>query len=219
MELWGFYRKQSRLPSQAEVAQAMAKVGFDQVELDSGTHEVRFKSPDIKIDLGGIAKGYAVDLACAAAAKAGARSGVVNLGGNLRCLSEPPPGKTSYTIGLKDPFAKESTLGEFEALDLSAATSGNYERYVTIDGKRYTHIMDPSTGKPVTGSIAVTVVGPSATVCDALSTTCFVKGAAAARPLLDKLGYSAFFIREKPGKPEETEQIEIGATWRTLKRE
>ena len=109
--------------------------------------------------------------------------------------------------------------GPLTQRDLSAATSGNYERYVTIDGKRYTHIMDPSTGKPVTGSIAVTVVGPSATVCDALSTTCFVKGAAAARPLLDKLGYSAFFIREKPGKPEETEQIEIGATWRTLKRE
>jgi len=218
MELWGFYRKQNRLPSSPEVAQSMAKVGFDKVELDAKTHEVRFKSPGVQIDLGGIAKGYAVDLACAAAVQAGARSGVVNLGGNLRCLPEPPPGKASYAIGLKNPFDKEATIGDFQALDLAAATSGNYEKYVTIDGKRYTHIMDPSTGKPVTGSIAVTVVGPSATVCDALSTTCFVKGAAAVRPLLDKLGYSAFFICEKPGKPEENEQIEIGSTWRTLKR-
>lgn len=217
MKLWGFYRKQSRLPSKAEVQKALANVGFDKIEFNAAKKTVFFKNPNLQIDLGGIAKGYAVDYAYKAVQSYNIERGLINLGGNLRCFPEPPPGKEFYAIGVRDPFVKGEVFGAFHAVDAAVATSGNYEKYVVIDGKRYTHIMNPKTGMPVIGSVAVTVTAPSATWCDALSTTFFIQGPGFARSFRrDHANVQALFFVEKPDQPKSADIIKMGPIWDTL---
>ncbi|MEM4248041.1 MAG: FAD:protein FMN transferase [Candidatus Nanoarchaeia archaeon] len=176
MELWGFYRKQGQLPKKSEVESTLQRVGLDKIIFDDKNHSVQFTVPGMRLDFGGVAKGYAVDLATEAAKAAGIKAGIINLGGNLKCLEEPPPKKKAYTIGIRDPFNKNSVCGTVELLNKSCSTSGNYEKYVNIEGKRFTHIMNPSTGMPVENSISVTVITESACDADALSTSFFIQG-------------------------------------------
>lgn len=176
MELWGFYRKQGQLPKKDEVEASLQRVGLDKIIFDDKNHTVKFAVPGMRLDFGGIAKGYAVDLAADAAKATGIKAGIINLGGNLKCLEEPPPKKKTYTIGIRDPFNKNAVCGTVELLGKSCSTSGNYEKYVNIEGKRFTHIMNPSNGMPVENSIAVTVITESACDADALSTSFFIQG-------------------------------------------
>lgn len=179
MHLWGFHRRRDSVPTAAEIAAARELVGFDKLILDPGARTVAFPRPGMVLDFGGILKGYAVDLAAAELARRGRRVGIVDLGGNIRCLPQPPPGRESYRIGVRHPRHPrdpERLLGTVRLLDQAIATSGDYERFVTIDGQRYSHIMDPRTGYPVRGLAAVTVVAPSGLATDVLSTSIFVNG-------------------------------------------
>ncbi len=176
MELWGFYKKTEKLPDQVEIDKTLARTGLDKVIFDDEARTVRFTVPGMRLDFGGIAKGYAVDLAAESAKSAGIKSGIINLGGNLYCFGEPPPGKTKYTVGIRNPFNVEDICGTVEIIGRSVSTSGNYEKYVVIEGRRFTHIMNPKTGLPVEGMIAVSIITDSACDADALSTSFFVKG-------------------------------------------
>ena len=176
MKLWGFRRKRGEIPSDEEIKQTLLSVGFDKLKLDPENKTVAFSAPGMKLDLGGMAKGYAVDLAAKAVLDSGIDSGIINLAGNAKCLPKPFPGKKNYRVGVKNPFDKTSVVDILELLDSSVATSGDYERFVILDGKRYSHIIDPRTGRPAKGEHSVTVVTPSATDADALSTTMFVNG-------------------------------------------
>ena len=127
-------------------------------------------------DLGGIAKGYAVDAACDAAVDCGVRRGIIDLGGNLRLMPLPPPGRLFYRVGIRDPRDRYSVLPEvIELRNAALSTSGDYERFVTIGGKRYGHIMDPVAGHPTQAENSVTVIAPSAMLADWLSTTLFLR--------------------------------------------
>jgi thiamine biosynthesis lipoprotein len=214
MELWGFYRKRNSLPSPEEISEAKNHVGLNKVIFDTVNHTLKFSEPGIKLDLGGIAKGYAIDLAAAAAIRKGINCGTINLGGNIRCMQNPPPGKTKYTIGVRDPFNKSDINGTLQVIDTSIATSGNYEKYVTIDGVKYTHIMDPETARPVQGMIAVTVVTPKGVDSDALSTSIFIKGEAFARKACSEIkGTSVLIIKDNPSNPQKSDTIKIGNIW------
>ena len=127
MELWGFYRKRNSLPSAKEISDAKKNVGLNKVIFDTANHTIKFSEPGVKIDLGGIAKGYAIDRAASAAIGKGINCGTINLGGNVRCLNNPPPGRTKYTVGIKDPLNKDNINGSIQVVDCSIATSGNYE--------------------------------------------------------------------------------------------
>ena len=204
MLLWGFYRKRGEtLPSDAETAAALEKVGLDKVIFKAEDQSVKFTVRGMSFDLGGMAKGTAVDRAYDVVLKLGIKRGVINLGGNMRCLPEPPPRRKSYIIGVRNPFKKDDICGRVEVLGKALATSGNYERYVTIKGKQYTHIMNVRTGKPVTNMYSVTVIAPTALDTDIFSTAVFIKGTDFARRTAKELPDISFLVIQPGpgGKP------------------
>ena len=138
---------------------------------------IRFSVPGMALDLGGIAKGFALDLA-AAQVPGKISYGLLDLGGNLKFLSAPPPGKKAYHVGIKDPGDPENFTGEIMKVlpDFSVSTSGDYERYRVYNGIRYGHIMDPQQGFPPVQNHAVTVSCRQAMRADWLSTAIFLRG-------------------------------------------
>lgn len=172
MDVWGFYRKKGKIPSDNEIKEALLKVGFNKLRLDKKRKSLRFTVPGMALDLGGIAKGFALDLAAEKISHSG--RGVLNLGGNLKFLG----GKEFYFVRIKNPSSPEK-LAPFRietAPGSAVSTSGDYERYVKYNGKVYGHIIDPVTGYPVTGKFSATVVIPSAARADWLSTSVFLRG-------------------------------------------
>lgn len=173
---WGFSggRKPSAPLSPDVLAEKMALVGYTNIVMEEG--KCRLAKAGMVVDLGGVAKGYAVDVCCRDLKKEGARDFTVNLGGNMRCFGRPEAGRP-WRVGVRDPLQPAGTIGRLELENgMAVSTSGNYERFVEIEGRRYAHIIDPRTGRPVSGMAGVTVVAPSAATADALSTALFVLG-------------------------------------------
>ncbi len=183
MRLWGF-RKGAVLydpPSEAALSNALGKVGYRHVGIvtnDDGTATVTLDQTGVELDLGGIAKGYAVDLAYDRLVAAGAEDFLIDLGGNIRAGGSPRSDGSPWRIGVRDPGDPTKTVGDPIALPggYAVATSGSYERYVEIGGRRYSHIIDPRTGLPVARGGSVSVVAPTAMEADARSTARFVGG-------------------------------------------
>ena len=176
MSLWGFRRKRKTLPDTEEIKAAMKKVGWSKVRLNPEKQTVRFLEPGVGIDLGGIAKGFALDKVKIILIENGIRRAVLDFGGNIGCLT--PDRQDPFRIGIRNPENPGELLESVKVCNQCVATSGNYERYVVIDGKQYTHIMDPRSGVPVAGMLSVTVVTPGGTDSDAVSTAVFVAGPA-----------------------------------------
>lgn len=197
---WGFSggKKPSAVLAADALRPLLERTGWRHLQVqDTGAS---LMLPGMFLDLGGIAKGYAVDRAMDALDTTNYPGVLVDLGGNVRCRGEPRPGAT-WRIGVRNPFVREELIGVLRIPSgMAVATSGNYERFVEIDGRRYAHIIDPRTGKPVTGMASVTVVSPNGTESDALSTALFVAGPKAAGEILARLpGNEALFIPdEKP---------------------
>lgn len=175
MEIWGFVRKNKTMPGKETIENALKSVGYKNIELDSEELSIKFLNKGAKVDFGGIAKGYAADRAKDVLVSKGIKNGLVNLGGNIFALGSAP-GKKNWKIGVYDPGNKGKLLQSFELNDRAISTSGNYERFFEIEGKRYSHIINPITGEPCHGIISVTVVADSAEQADALSTAIFVMG-------------------------------------------
>jgi len=181
MKVWGFNGASPRpmTPGDKELRAATALTDWRTIEFISQTNGIALRLPTsgMQLDLGAIAKGYAVDVAWERL-KAGAQTNLlIDLGGNLRALGEAAPGRGGWRTGVRNPFEAGALMGLFLMRDGEAvATSGNYERFVEIEGIRYAHIMNPHTGAPVTGMAGTTVVAPTAMEADALSTTLFVLG-------------------------------------------
>lgn len=176
VRLWGFSggARPDGVPDAERIRAALALVGSDRLTVDGD--RARLSTPGMMIDLGGIAKGYAVDVCVARLLEAGATNFLVNLGGNMRAIGHPRRGD-AWRIGVRNPFRRDETIGTLRLESGQAvATSGNYERFIEIDGKRYTHIIDPRTGMPLVGMAGVTVTAPTAGDSDGLSTGLFILG-------------------------------------------
>lgn len=184
VRLWGFSGGKTpvEVVPEAMIAAARARVGYRNIRLEDG--RASLAQPGMRVDLGGIAKGYAVDVCGDLLRARGARDFTINLAGNMRCFGRPSP-ERSWRIGVRDPFRGEETLGMLDLADgMAVSTSGNYERFVEIDGHRYAHIIDPRTGRPVEGMAGVTVLAPTAADADALSTALFVVGVEAGAEIM-----------------------------------
>jgi thiamine biosynthesis lipoprotein len=202
MKLWGFHSKRETLPSETEIAEAKQRTGLEKVVFDDEKHTVKFTVPGMSINLGGIAKGYALDCAADALRKAGITVGWIEIGGNILALPKKSGGG-KYAAGIRNPFHKDALLGRTTLGDAAISTSGNYERYVVIDGRQYTHIIDPATGLPVSGMDSVTVIAPSGVASDALSTSIFVAGPDAVAGWTKKFpGLRVLVVRGPADKPE-----------------
>jgi thiamine biosynthesis lipoprotein len=195
---WGFSggRKPVAAPSADALRQMLERVGWTNIEVGDDT--AFLKKPGMFVDLGGIAKGYAVDRVLDALDRKSCPDVLVDLGGNVACLGEARRG-VPWRIGVRNPFNREELIGILRIPSGAAvATSGNYERFVEIDGRRYAHIIDPRSGRPVEGMASVTVISPDATESDALSTALFVAGVDEAKAILARLpGNEAMFIPDK----------------------
>jgi thiamine biosynthesis lipoprotein len=177
---WGFLGGPRRVPSDDEIRAALARVGAQRVHYRAGDRTLRFDSAGVRIDLGGIAKGYAVDVAAESLSARGVRDALVDLSGNMFALGAPA-GAVGWRIGVRDPRDRIPYLARLTIRDEAISTSGQYEQFVAVDGKTYGHIINPRTGRPAEGLIGVTVVSPSAMTCDAWDTPLFVLGPAEAR--------------------------------------
>lgn len=200
VRLWGFHGGAPRAtpPTPAEIRDALSTAGYSHVVLNEETREARLALPGMKVDLGGIAKGYAVDAVSAKLKAMGATDFMVNLAGDMRCFGEPSKGKP-WRIGVRNPFNTAEIVGVLHLTDgWAVSTSGHYERFVEIEGTRYAHILDPRTGYPVAGMAGVTVVATNATLSDALSTALFVLGPDQALSVLRETeGCDALFIPDR----------------------
>lgn len=186
----------SMIPSEDEIAAACATVDFPYIKIEG--NEVTLSNPDTKIDLGGIAKGYIADCMKDFLNDNGITSGFINLGGNFLALGAKQ-NKEAYTVGIQKPFAESGTiLASVKVTDQSVVSSGVYERYFTVDGKSYHHILDRSTGYPYENNLlGVTIIADTSLDSDALSTTCFSLGLENGMTLVESLpDTEAIFITD-----------------------
>lgn len=183
-DLWGFSDKKFVLPKREEIKKILSLVGSDKIILTDKDNVVEFKLPGMKIDLGAIAKGYAVDCAVNKLKEAGIKNCLINAGGQIYCLGSRFG--RAWTIAIRDPH-KAGIIDYLELKDKAVATSGDYEQYFTRDNKRYSHIFDPQSGYPAdSGVVSVTVVSQEGLAADALSTSIFVLGKAKGMELARK---------------------------------
>jgi thiamine biosynthesis lipoprotein len=186
----------SMIPSDDEIKKALSTVDYQNVVVDGNT--VTLKDPSAKIDLGGIAKGYIADRMKDYLNHKGAACGYINLGGNVLCLGAKPDG-SSYNIGIQRPFDDEgAAMLAVSVTDQTVVSSGVYERYFEVDGKRYHHILDTATGYPYdNGLLGVSIITDESVDGDGLSTTCFALGLADGMALVESLDNTeAVFITE-----------------------
>lgn len=173
-ELWGFIWKEYRLPTTNELARTLPLVGHGLLQLDPPQRLVRFRRAGMSLDLGGIAKGFAVDRAIERLRTLGVTNAMVKAGGDLR-VSGLPPGADHWEVQLENP--QKSGRRAFIRLRSGAlSTSGNYENYFEINGRRYAHIVNPRTGLPVEGVASCTVLAPTCMESDAWATALVVLG-------------------------------------------
>ncbi|MDA1276633.1 MAG: FAD:protein FMN transferase [Verrucomicrobia bacterium] len=199
-ELWGFIWKEYRLPTREELAEVLPRVNANLVKLDSKSRTVRFLKPNISVDLGGIAKGYCVDRAIETLRASGITNALVKAGGDVRVMGHPP-GRSSWEIQIEDPN-KQGNRVVLELTDAALSTSGNYENFFRIDGRTYSHILDPRSGYPVEGIAACSVIAKTCMESDAWATACFVLGP---KTSLSKFGDQIpmrFTLASKTGESE-----------------
>lgn len=186
--LYDFVRK--KRPSLQEIHSLIPLVGYKRMVLNPEEMTVYLKKKGMKIDPGGIAKGYAADRAVEILKKAGIKAALVAIAGDIRCYGTKPDGE-DWIVGIQNPRAGKGkeVFATIRLKDMAISTSGDYQRYFIEDGKRYHHILDPATGLPATGLISVSVVGPLATYTDSLATAVFVRGLPEGKRLAEKMGY------------------------------
>ncbi len=161
-------------PDEATVQADLAKIDYRLVEAAESDHSIRFAAKGVRINLGGIAKGYAVEKSIDLLRSLGVHNAIVTAGGDSRLLGDRRG--QPWVVGIRDPRTEGQVSVRIPLVDEALSTSGDYERYFIEDGTRYHHIIAPTTGKPANGVQSATIVGPDAVLTDALSTSVFVMG-------------------------------------------
>lgn len=173
--LWNFDKTMTTLPDAETARKAVHLINFRNVILDEKAGTVFLKEKGMRIGFGGIGKGYAAEMAKKVLQQKGISSGIVNAAGDLVTWGLQPNGQ-EWTIGIADPDSAHHPFSYLTITDRAIATSGNYEKYVIINGKKYSHTIDPKTGLPVTGIKSVTIISPNAEIADAMATPVMIMG-------------------------------------------
>ena len=173
--LWNFDSTMTSLPDAATAKQLVRLVNYKNILLDEGGQTVFLKEKGMRIGFGGIGKGYAAEKAKGLLKDMDVTSGIVNAAGDLTAWGCQPNGEP-WTIGIADPNALRHPFSYLDITGMAIATSGNYEKFIMIDGKRYSHTIDPKTGLPVRGIKSVTVMSKNAEIADAMATPVMIMG-------------------------------------------
>jgi len=202
VRLWRQARRLHELPSAERLRAARQLVGYRNIRLDAEHRTVELLRPGMRLDLGGIAKGYAVAEALEILKKKGVPRALVEAGGDI-ALGDRPPGKPGWRIGIAPPDPKSPPRFYLGLSSTAVSTSGDMWQYVEIGGKRYSHVVDPRTGRALTDHCHVTVIHADGATADALSKAVSVLGPQQGIKLIDETaGAAAFVVRAPAGKPQ-----------------
>lgn len=209
--IWKFDGSMSTMPTEEEIRASVSKVGFQNIQLDKDNRTVFLKYPGMKIGFGAIGKGYAADKAKALLISKGVPGGIINASGDMNTWGKQPDGK-EWTVAIVNPLNKNKVFALLPIKEGSVVTSGNYEKFVTFNGKRYSHIIDPRTGYPASGIISVTVFAPKAELADALATSVFVMGTQTGIDRINQLPNVECIIIDDQGNIHTSENIKLDKT-------
>jgi thiamine biosynthesis lipoprotein len=185
-------------PTDQEIDERLAAIDYRHIVLDREKSTVRFTSPGVRINLGGIAKGYAVQHGAEYLRSRGVEHALLNAGGDTRVVGDRRG--QPWIVGIRHPRQENEGITRLPLVDEAISTSGDYERFFEEDGRRYHHIINPATGRPTEGVLTVTVIGPDGTLTDGLDTAIFVLGAEAGLELIESYPDYEAIIVDSAGK-------------------
>jgi len=184
--LWNFDTSMTSLPDKETAKKMVRLINYRNIILDEENCTVFLKEKGMRIGFGGIGKGYAAEQARKIMKALGATSGIVNASGDLTTWGLQPNGEP-WTIGIADPNRSNQLFSYLNVTDMAVATSGNYEKFVMINGKKYSHTIDPRTGLPVSGIKSVTIITLNAEIADAMATPVMIMGVKAGMHLINQM--------------------------------
>jgi FAD:protein FMN transferase len=206
--LWNFDCTMTELPDPETARNMVRLIDYRKVVLDEKNHTVLLKEKGMRIGFGGIGKGYAADMAKALLISEGVQSGIVNASGDLITWGLQA-NRQPWTIGIAHPDNARHSFGWLNISNLAIATSGNYEKYAMIDGKKYSHTINPKTGMPVTGIKSVTIISPYAEIADAMATPVMVMGIKQGLHLINQINYLGCIIVDDNNTIYSTKNIHL----------
>lgn len=196
-KIWKFDGSMTTMPSQEAIKKSVEKVDYQNIEIDTVASTIFLKKSGMKIGFGSIGKGYAADKTRELMETKGVKAGIINASGDLTTWGKQFNGKY-WTVGITNPFKNDAYTEVLKLKRFAVTTSGNYEKFVEFDGKRYAHIINPKTGMPSTGICSASVFGPSAEIANGFSTSIMVLGVDEGLKLLAKFpDYSCVLITDK----------------------
>ncbi len=206
--IWKFDGSMKEMPSEEMIKASVEKVGYQNIVMDEANSTVFLKKEGMKIGFGAIGKGYAADKAKELLISKGVVAGIINASGDMNTWGKQPNGK-DWMVAITNPMDKNKAFALLPIEHGAVVTSGDYEKYVNFNGKRYAHIIDPRTGYPATGIISATVFAPKAELADALATSVFVMGIDAGIDRINQLPHIECIIVDDQGKIHQSENIKI----------
>lgn len=207
-KIWKFDGSMKEMPTPEAIKKSVAKIGYKKVILDTKEKTIFLKEEGMKLGLGGIGQGYIADKVKELLFSKGCKSGIINVSGDINAWGKQPDGKP-WSVGIVNPMNKNKVFATFPLEDSSVETSGSYEKYVTFNGKRYSHIIDPRTGYPATGIVSVSVFAKQTEVADALATGIFVLGVEVGLDLANQIKGIGCIIVDDKGAVHASKNIDI----------
>ena len=207
-KVWYFDRKMTEFPSIEKIKKSVSKIGYKNIVLNKEDTTVFLKLKGMKIGFGAIGKGYAADRAKEILIKNNVKSGIINASGDLTAWGLKPSGK-DWMVAIVNPINKDKVFSWLTIKNKSIVTSGNYEKFINLDGKKYSHIIDPRTGYPTEGILSVTIITDKAELADALATSVFVLGVDIGLNMINQLNGVDCIIIDDNNKIIKSRNIEI----------
>ncbi len=197
-DLWKFDGSMKFLPTPEEISACLEKVGYQHIELNQTERTVFLRKKGMKLGFGAIGKGYAVDKAKEILISKGVIAGMINAAGDITTWGTKASGE-KWLIGIENPGWRKNIFSWIPIVESSVSITANYKKYVTVNGKRYSHIINPRTGYPVTGIDKVTVLAKTSELCDALATAVVIMGKEQGLAMIDQLGGTEVIIADNLG--------------------
>lgn len=195
--IWNYDGSMRKMPSDEEISNSIKKVGYQNISIDKEAQTVFLKLKGMKIGFGAIGKGYAADKAKALLIEKGVKAGIINASGDLNAWGKQADG-SDWMVAITNPLNKNKVFSWLPINDSAIVTSGNYEKFISFDGIRYSHIIDPRTGYPSTGIISTSIMTSNAELADAISTSVFVMGVETGLDFINQLkGVDCIIIDEE----------------------
>jgi thiamine biosynthesis lipoprotein len=207
-KIWKFDGSMTAMPSTEKIQASVTKVGFQNIIIDKNASTVYLKKEGMKIGFGAIGKGYAADMAKLMLINKGVSAGIINASGDMNTWGKQPNGDF-WKVAITNPMNKNKAFALLPITQGAVVTSGDYEKYVNFNGKRYSHIIDPRTGYPASGIISATVFAPKAELADALATSIFVMGIEVGLDRINQLHNIECIIIDDKGNIHKSENIKI----------